>query len=304
MNAREKQVGQIAGNLIVDTLDPERRVVGDVQTQHLNVGPLVRGATVETDITGRGRLDLVLPSNDRPFRGTYAVNAQRAAVVGYELRNVAARGRINWPTITVDGSGSGYGGRVTAKGTIEAKSPLRLDLAGRAVHVDLRNLPPQLNAPSVPSNLQFSYTVAGRGPVFSGDLTMDESTLADATITAGTIGSFRVGGGAPEYAAKGHVSNLDLQKIGHGFNIPALDAAKYQSKLNADFDVKGSGGGQDPLTIDANGTLVDSEIFRAQTPRFEFTTNLADGDAHVVANGEFTGSIRPPFPAIRASPGA
>ena len=288
LNAREKQVGQIAGNLIVDTLDPERRVVGDVQTQHLNVGPLVRGATVKTDITGRGRIDLVLPSNDRPFRATYAVNAQRAAVVGYELRNVAARGRINWPTITVDGSGSGYGGRVTTKGTIEAKSPLRLDLAGRAVHVDLRNLPPQLNAPSVPSNLQFSYTVAGRGPVFSGDLTMDESTLADATITAGTIGSFRVGGGAPEYAAKGHVSNLDLQKIGRGFNIPALDAAKYQSRLNADFDAKGSGGGQYPLTLDANGTLADSEIFRAQAPRFQFTTNVAEGHAHIVASGEFT----------------
>jgi cytoskeletal protein CcmA (bactofilin family) len=289
LSAREKQVGQIAGNLIVDTLDPERRVVGDVQTQHLNVGPLVRGATVKTDITGRGRLDLVLPSNDRPFRGTYAVNAQRAAVVGYELRNVAARGRINWPTITVDGSGSGYGGRVTTKGTIEAKSPLRLDLTGRAVHVDLRNLPPQLNAPSVPSNLQFSYTVAGRGPVFSGDLTMDESMLADATISAGTLGSFRVGAGAPEYAAKGHVTNLDLQKIGHGFNIPALDAAKYQSRLNADFDAKGSGGGQYPLTLDASGTLADSEIFRAQAPRFQFTTNVAEGHAHIVASGEFTG---------------
>src|SRR5262249_36130298 len=87
----------------------------------------------------------------------------------------------------------------------------------------------------------------------------------------------------------GHVSNLDLQKIGHGFNIPALDVAKYQSRLNADVDVKGSGGGQNPLMLDANGTLVDSEIFRAPTPRFQFTTNRAEGNAHVVANGEFVG---------------
>ena len=139
--------------------------------------------------------------------------------------------------------------------------------------------------PGVPSNLQFSYTLTGRGPVLSGDVQMDESTLADATIAQGTTGSFRIGDGAPAYAAKGHVANLDLQKIGHGFNIPALDAPKYQSRINGDFDVKGSGGGRYPLTLDATGTLVDSEIFRATMPRFEFTTNFAGGDAHVVANG-------------------
>jgi hypothetical protein len=51
---------------------------------------------------------------------------QRASAqcVGYEARNVAARGRINWPTITVDGSASGYGGRATAKGTIVGREPV------------------------------------------------------------------------------------------------------------------------------------------------------------------------------------
>jgi autotransporter translocation and assembly factor TamB len=287
LNAREKQVGQIAGNLTLDTLGPERRVAGQVQTEHFNAGPLVRGASFKTDITGRGTMDLVFPANDRAFAGTYSVNAPRVAVIGYQLRDVAARGRINWPTITVDGSASGYGGRATTKGTIEAAAPLRLDLTGRAAHIDMRNLPPQLNAPSVPSNLQFGYKVSGRGPVFAGDITLEESTLADATVAAGTTGSFRVGGGAPEFAAKGHVNNLDLQKIGQGFKIPALDAEKYQSRLNADFDVKGSGGGRFPLMLDASGTVVDSEIFHAQTPRFQFTTNLAQGNAHVVANGEF-----------------
>ena len=123
LNAREKQVGQIAGNLTVDTLGPERRVTGDVQTEHFNVAPLVRGAAVKTDVTGRGKVDLELPSNSHAFRGTYAVNAQRAVVVGYQARNVVARGRINWPAITIDGSASAYGGRATAKGTVVAGSP-------------------------------------------------------------------------------------------------------------------------------------------------------------------------------------
>ena len=86
------------------------------------------------------------------------------------------------------------------------------------------------------------------------------------------------------------MTNLDLQKIGHGFNIPALDSAKFQSRINATaFDVKGSGGGRYPLTLDATGTLVDSEIFRATVPHVEFTTNFGGGDAHVVAKGQFNG---------------
>src|ERR1041385_7878812 len=162
-------------------------------------------------------------------------------------------------------------------GTIDAASPLRLDLSGKAAHVDLRSVPPQLNAPGVPSNLQFSYTITGRGPVLSGDVVMDESTLADATIAPGTTGSFHIGDGAPRYSAKGHVTDLDLQKVGHGFNIAALDSPKYQSKISGDFDVTGSGGNQlYPLMLDASGTLVDSEIFRATTPRFQFMTNLAN----------------------------
>ena len=290
MNVREKNVGQVAGNLVVDALGPERTIAGQVQTQHFNAGPLARGATFKTDVTGHATMNLALPAGGHPFRGTYTVDATRANVLGYETRNVVAKGRIDWPTIAVDGSADGYGGHATAHGTIRAAAPLELDLTGTAVHVDLRNVPPQLNAPGVPSNLQFGYTLMGRGPVLSGTVQMDESTLADATIAQGATGSFRVGGGqAPEYAAKAHVTNLDLQKIGHGFDIPVIDAPKYQSKISGDFDVKGSGGGQFPLTLDASGTLVDSEIFRATTPHFAFTTNIAGGDAHIVANGQFNG---------------
>jgi hypothetical protein len=289
LNAREKQLGQLAGNLTVDAVGPARTIAGAVQTEHFDVGPLVRGSTFKTDVTGHATMDLALPASGRPLRGRYTVNATRATVLGYDARDVVAKGRIDWPAITVDGSAAAYGGRATAMGTIEATSPLRLDLTGRAVQVDLRNMPPQLNVPGAPSNLQFSYKLTGRGPVLSGDVRMDESTLADATLAEGTTGTFRIGNGGPEYSARGHVANLDLQKVGHGFNIPALDAPKYQSKITGDFDVKGSGGGRYPLTLDASGTLVDSEIFRATTPRFQFTTNLAGGDAEVVAKGEFNG---------------
>ena len=71
-----------------------------------------------------------------------------------------------------------------------------------------------------------------------------------------------------------------------------------------DFDVKGSGGGRYPLTLDATGTLVDSEIFRATTPRFQFTTNSPAATPTSSPTASSTGSIRRRFPATRASPGA
>ncbi len=290
LNVREKEVGHVAGNLVIDALGPERRIAGEAQTEHFNVGALVRGATVKTDVTGHATMDLVFPSAEMPTRGTYTMNASRAVVAGYEARNLRAKGRIDGRLVTVNADAAAYGGHATAVGTVRAEAPLTLDLEGRATNVDLRNLPPQLNVPGVSSQLQFSYTIAGRGPLLSGDVQMEESTIADATIAPGTIGSFKIGGGAPEYSAKGQVANLDLQKIGRGFNIPTLDTEKFQSRINATaFDAKGVGGGRYPLTLDATGTLVDSEIFRATVPHFEFTTNFGGGDAHVVSMGEFTG---------------
>ena len=63
--------------------------------------------------------------------------------------------------------------------------------------------------------------------------------------------------------------------------IRALASDRYKSLINATYDVKGSGGGQYPLTLDAPGTAVDSEMFGASFPRMDFTTNIAGGDLHV-----------------------
>src|SRR5258705_292148 len=96
LNAREKVVGEVSGNLIVDARGPERRIAGNAQTDHFDVGALVRGATIKTDVTGRVKMDLVLAAARTPMRGTYVMNASRAVVAGYEARNLKAKGRIDW----------------------------------------------------------------------------------------------------------------------------------------------------------------------------------------------------------------
>ena len=270
---------------------PERRVTGTVSMAHLNVAPTRRGRADSEERHHRpGAIDLALPSAGRPVRGTYAVNAGRVQIVGYDARNVVATGRIDGQRHSRQGlAPTRTAAARRRKGSSRPGSRVSLDLAGRAASVDLRNLPPMLNAPGVPSNLQFAYTLTGRGR-YSGDVTLDASTLAGASIAPGTTGKFSFGAGdAPTYAAQGQVSNLDVQQVGRGFAIRALASDRYRSRINATFDVKGSGGGRYPLTLDATGTVVDSEMFGASFPRMDFTTNIAGGDLHVKALGQFAG---------------
>src|SRR5262249_48361861 len=151
--------------------------------------------------------------------------------------------------------------------------------------------------PGVHSNLDFDYTLSGRGPVFAGDLRFATSTLADATIASGTTATFQFGGGgAPRYSGAGSVSDLDIQHIGHGFGIPLLEQERFKSCVNGIFTVNGSGGGQYPLSLDARGTMTDSDLFGAKVARMDVATQFGNGDAHVKAIGGFEG-LNPEIPS-------
>jgi autotransporter translocation and assembly factor TamB len=294
--AREANAGAVKADVTVDATAPGRQVAGALSVEHLNVAALTREAVpgrpspLTSDITGRARVDLALPSGTAPLRGTYAVNASDVRIAGYEVRNVVGDGRIDGRTIRVNARGDAYGGHATAAGVVHAGTPLALDLKGTARNVDLRRMPAAVNVPRAASDLQFAYTLTARGRDFSGEVTLEESTLAGATLASGTTGSFAVGEGAPRYTAKGAVSGVDVQRIGREFGIGALAADRYSnSRINGSFDVSGSGGGRHPLTLDVTGTLVDSELFGARFPRMELTTNLAGGSIRVRSAGAFEG---------------
>lgn len=293
-DVREHSLGHVNGDLMVDSLGPERRIAGSAAVENFNVGKLVprRGSappsTLQSDITGEGTFDIALPSGRMPLSGTYNVRASHVEVAGYQANDVAVNGRIDGRVVRVNATASAYGGQATAAGTVKYGTPLALDLSGRAANIDLRNLPPQLNIPGAPSRLQLSYKLTGRGNVFSGDVEFRESTLAGATIAPGTIASVTIGDGGPRYRGKGQVSNLDVAQIGRAFNVRALATERYQSAINGTFDVTGSGGGaRYPLTLDTTGTLVDSQMFGASVPRLDFTANVGSGDIAVKALGQF-----------------
>src|SRR4029453_16670937 len=118
-----------------------------------------------------------------------------------------------------------------------------------ASNVDLRNLPPMLRAPKAASTLQFGYTLSVRGSAFKGDVALDQSMLAGASIAPGATGTFSFGAGAPTYTARGEIAGVDVQRVGREFNIPTLATDRYHSSVSGTFDMAGSGGGE--LSADA-----------------------------------------------------
>jgi hypothetical protein len=136
--------------------------------------------------------------------------------------------------------------------------------------------------------------------VFSGDLTLDESTLADATMREEPSGP------SASAAARPSMRQGHAHQPGSAEDRPRLQYSRARhgevpSRLNGDFDVKGSGGGQYPLSSTPRDARRFRDIPRADARGFQFTTNSREGDAHIVANGEFMGSIRRRFPATPAS---
>jgi hypothetical protein len=267
--AHEPAVGEVKGSLVVNTEAPDRGVSGDLSVRHFNLAPVVRNARATSDIVGRGHIDLAFPDGTRPLRGTYSTTVSHVSVSGYTGADVKATGRIDGANVRLHSSALGYGAEATADGTVRVGSPVQLDLTGHARHVDMRHVPRQLHIPAAPSNLEFDYSLSVRGPVFSGQLRFDSSTLADAAIAPGTSGTFRFGSGAPTYTATGSASHLDMQAIGQAFSINALRDDRFHSRVNGAFTICGSGGGRFPFNFDGSGVLTDSTVFGATVPRLD-----------------------------------
>ena len=76
------------------------------------------------------------------------------------------------------------------------------------------------------------------------------------------------------YRADATVADLDLQRIGSEFRVPALATERYKSSLNAHIAASGRGTTPQTLDVTARGTLDDTTILGGTIPQLDF-----DGDA-------------------------
>ena len=305
----KSEAGNVRGDVTTDVRAPNLAVRGGVDVEKLDLAPILKNPAQKTDLTGHADVDLEMasaPASAPAFSrmsGTYKFEGPRVVAAGYTASHVRATGGLSAGSITVDARAAAYGGSATAKGFIAPPvggSPLRFDLRGSADGVDLRNLPAQTGAPDLATELSVAeYHVSGDGPVVTGNALLEESTVEGTTVAQGTTTDFRVAPEGISYAARGHVADLDLQRLGHALQIAALDKPSYESRLNGDFDVKGSvprtSRGVSPedrlkgITVDATGTLRGSTILKGSLPRLAFDAHLKDGALRVQADGGFEG---------------
>jgi hypothetical protein len=207
--------------------------------------------------------------------------------------------RVDGRRIEGRGQAAAYGAAATAAGRLtlpKGSEPLSYDLRGRARHLDLRRLPPQLGVAPAETNVDTEYHVRGIEPVgrsgarvVDGDLRFEDSTVAGVRIAGGSTAQFSVRGEDLAYQADATVASLDLQRVGRDFKVPALGADRYKSDLNGHVQAKGQGRSVKDMQVSATGTLSDSTILGGRVPQMSFDVASTSETAHVKASGAFAG---------------
>ena len=304
----KSEAGNVRGELTTDVKAPDLSARGDVDVERLNLAPLLKNPAQRSDITGHAEIDLRLaqgttsqPVMDR-LSGTFKFQGPHVTAAGYSASSVRASGAFQNGRIMLDARATAYGGTATAKGFVQppaAGRPLVFDLRGAANRVDLRNLPAQTGVPKLATDLSVvEYHVSGEGPTISGTALLNESTVEGASIAKGTAAEFKVGRDEIAYSGRGTVADLNVQRIGRALGTAALDKATYDSRLNGEFDVKGTVPRANvptgntrlkEMTLDATGSLRTSSIMGGSLPQLAYETHLAGGSLNIHAKGDFQG---------------
>jgi autotransporter translocation and assembly factor TamB len=311
MNVRSS-AGQVTGKVVADILTPGQSVTGDLAVRNLDLAPILNDRKQKSDITANARVDIhgEALSNVDSLRGTIALDAPRVVAAGYAAGPIHAKARIAGRKIALGGNAAAYGANATVAGTVTlrdmakpaAARPVVFDLNGQVRRLDLRKMPRSLNVPPAATDVNAAYHAAGSVPVggdrsssaragaaVKADLTFQPSTIAGATIEAGSTAGATINGGAIDYRADATVANLNLQRIGREFRIPALDTDRYQSDINGHVVASGSGTTPKEMNVTASGSLKDSTILGGTIAALDFDGSLVHDTAHVKATGTFAG---------------
>jgi autotransporter translocation and assembly factor TamB len=310
----QSSAGLASGKIVADLLTPGQSVAGDLSVRHLDLSSILNDPKLKSDITANARMDLhgEALSNINGLRGTLSLDSPRLAAAGYVAERVHANARINGRQIGIDGNAVAYGAAATVAGNVtlpdldRKERTVAYDLHGRARHVDLRQLPRELKVPPASTNVNADYHVvspvaqafrpadAGLKPratsgatSVSADLRFQPSTVAGARIAADSTAGVTIVGETVAYRADATVADLDLQRVGEQFRVPALATDRYKSSLNG--HVVANGRGTTAATVDAtaSGTLTGSSILGGTIPRLDFDAAIARDTAHVKAAGSF-----------------
>jgi hypothetical protein len=296
----ESSAGGLHAKVTADVQSPGQSVTGTLSVRHVDLAPLLADSAQTSDITADARIDVhgEALSNVNALRGTLALSSPRIVAAGYTAGPIEADAVIEGRRVALDAHATAYGAAASAAGQVtlpdmtkKDRDPIAFDVRGRASQVDLRNLPRDLKLPTADTNITADYHLAGSAlPTnLRGDLHFLPSSVAGAEIAAGSTAGFTLSGKAIGYSADATVSNVDLQRIGEAFDVPALADERYKSVINAHVTADGRGTTPRDLDVTASGTVTDTALLGGQIPRLDFIATLAGDTAHVKANGMIAG---------------
>jgi uncharacterized protein involved in outer membrane biogenesis len=296
MNVRSS-AGQLTGTLVADLETPGQSAAGTVSVRRLDLGPILNDPEQKTDITGDAKIDLQAASfsDANSLRGTVSLNAPRIVAAGFAASQVKGNVRIDGRRLTIDGRAAAYGAYATAVGRVvlpdRKNAPVAFDLRGQARNVDLRRLPRRLNIPAAATNVNGEYHVTGSS-VVSGDLRFEPSTVGGARVERGSTAAFTKNGPEIAYKADATVAELDLQRVGEDFRVPALAAERYKSSINGHVVANGrmtAPARAHEMEVTASGTLHDTSVMGGRIPQMAFDAVIEQDTARVKASGSFAG---------------
>ena len=234
--------GTLSAKVVADAMGPERGVRGTAALGELDLSRVMTGLPASR-VNATTDVDLVLDAgNDVDGRAT--VHVAPTVVDGYRVDALDAKATIADWRIQLDADARAYGAHATAKGQVVPPFNGHRsagDLAGRISDLDLRKLPRRLGVPALATRAggRYQARLDDRGP--SGELVFDASTVEGAAIDAGTRVSGTLYGDRPTFTAKGGVRDVDPHRFGQVLRLPALTEARLRGRIDATFDVSGSG---------------------------------------------------------------
>src|SRR5438874_5910435 len=305
MNVRSS-AGDAIGKIVADVVEPGQAVRGDLTVRHIDLAQLLNDPKQKSDITGNAHMDVHGDSFQKidSLRGGLSIDSPRIVAAGYTAGPIFAKAQLEGGRrVALSAKGDAYGASATASGRVTlpdfadkraSSQTIPFDISGQLRKVDLRKMPRQLKIPPADTNVNADYHVAGSVTTgknatqnVKGDAKFLPSTLAGATIAGGSTVGFTMNGYAIGYAADATVSDVDLERIGRAFNVPALASDRYKSRINAHLVANGRGTTPKDMELTARGSITDTTLMGGTIPQLDFDATLGGDTARVKADGRF-----------------
>ncbi len=272
----------------------DRVYSGDLAVHHLNLAPFLANPEQKSDIVVYAKVDVRGPAGFDTLRGSVSADAPLVSTHGYVVEGIRVNAKVDGRKIAFESSELAYRSNTSTAGTVEfatdQRPETRFNLRGAVKDVGFTYLPKQTHIPPAETKLTLGYRVnivIPRKPGWhvDGDVQLAKSTVAGVTIGDGATASFVFEPNVVQYRADMNVLDVDLQRIGHQFNVTALDNPRYHSSLNGHVvaDVKGTA--LDTMDLKASGVVMASSLFGGRIPEMTFDTTIANGDLHVKTSG-------------------